>query len=153
MKIFTFHCELWLPRPVETVFAFFSDANNLQAITPPWLNFEILTPPPIQLRAGALIDYRLRIRGVPLRWQTKITVWEPPHRFVDEQKRGPYRQWIHEHTFAAKDSGTQCTDQVHYAVPGGSLVHRLFVRRDVETIFAHRQAKMRELLAVAETGK
>lgn len=146
MSVFRFHSELWLPRPVAEVFAFFSDAGNLQTITPSWLNFEILTPQPIELKPGALIDYRLRIRGLPVRWQTEITAWEPPHRFVDEQKRGPYRQWIHEHRFIASGGGTQCLDEVHYAVPGGNLINRLFVRRDVEKIFAFRRHRLEEIL-------
>lgn len=142
MKIFTFECEQWLARPVEEVFPFFADARNLQAITPPWLDFQVLTPGPVEMRAGALIDYKLRIRGVPLRWRTHIKEWVPPHRFVDEQVRGPYRQWIHEHTFTARDGGTLARDVVHYAVPGGALVDRLFVRRDVERIFAFRRATL-----------
>jgi ligand-binding SRPBCC domain-containing protein len=94
-----------------------------------------------------LIDYRLRVRGFPLRWHTRINVWQPPHRFVDEQIRGPYRLWVHEHTFAAHDSGTLARDHVCYAVPGGALVNMLFVRRDIERIFAHRQSKLRSLFS------
>lgn len=147
MRIHSFACELWLPRPNHEVFGFFSDAHNLQAITPGWLNFQILTPAPIAMRAGALIDYQLRVHGLPLRWRTEITAWEPPHRFVDEQKRGPYRLWIHEHRFAKKDDGTLCSDHVRYAVPGGELIHQLFVRPDIERIFAFREMKLRELFA------
>lgn len=142
MTTHDFHAELWLPRPVTEIFGFFSDAYNLQALTPQWVNFEILTPKPILLRAGALIDYRLRIHGLPVRWQTEITVWEPTHRFVDEQKRGPYRLWIHEHRFTAQNGGTLCSDHVRYAVPGGALLNRLFVRRDVEKIFAFRRGQL-----------
>jgi ligand-binding SRPBCC domain-containing protein len=144
VKIHSYNSELWLPRSVDEVFAFFSDAYNLQAITPDWLNFEILTPRPIAMHAGALIDYKLRVRGIPLKWRTKITQWQPPHRFVDEQIRGPYRQWIHEHRFEPKDGGTLCKDHVRYAVLGGELVNRLFVRRDVEGIFDYRKAKLVE---------
>jgi len=144
MTIHHFHAELWLQRPAAEIFGFFADAYNLQALTPAWVNFEILTPKPIQLRAGALIDYRLRLHGLPVRWQTEITAWAPPHRFVDEQKRGPYRLWIHEHRFTAQNGGTLCTDQVRYAVRGGELVNRLFVRRDVEKIFAFRRRKLEE---------
>jgi ligand-binding SRPBCC domain-containing protein len=146
MKIHEFQCELWLPRAPEAVFDFFADAANLQVITPDWLRFRILTPRPIVLCAGALIDYRLRIHGLPVRWRTEITAWEPPHRFVDEQRRGPYRLWIHEHRFTPQEGGTLCSDHVRYAVPGGEIVHRLWVRRDVEKIFAFRRQKLIALL-------
>ncbi len=110
MKIFTFTTQLWLPRRRDEVFAFFADAHNLQILTPDWLNFKILTPRPIAMRAGALIDYKLRLRGIPIRWRTKITEWQPPFSFQDEQLRGPYRQWIHRHWFEEKDGGTLCRD-------------------------------------------
>jgi ligand-binding SRPBCC domain-containing protein len=139
------HSEIWLARPPEEVFAFFADAANLQTLTPPWLDFTILTPAPILMRPGTLIDYRLRLHGFPIRWQSEITVWEPPHRFVDEQRRGPYKLWLHEHRFEAREGGTQVTDDVRYAVPGGRLTDRLFVRRDVERIFAFRREKLQAL--------
>ena len=120
------------------MFPFFADAANLDAITPPWLNFRIVTPKPIVMRLAALIDYRLRVRGLPLRWQTRINAWEPPHRFEDEQLRGPYRQWIHEHTFEARDGGILACDRVRYAVPFDWLVHGWLVRPDIERIFHHR---------------
>jgi ligand-binding SRPBCC domain-containing protein len=135
----TLTSEVLLPRRREEVFPFFADARNLERITPPWLRFRILTPGPIEMREGALIDYRLRIRGVPVRWRTRIAAWEPPYRFVDEQVRGPYRRWVHEHTFEATDGGTLCRDRVRYAVPGGALVARALVRPDVERIFAYRR--------------
>ncbi len=141
--------EQWLPRPRAEVFPFFADAANLQAITPPWLDFRILTPGPIAMRPGALIDYRLKLRGFPIRWRTKITVWEPPFRFVDRQLKGPYRQWVHEHSFEEKDGGTLCRDRVDYAVPGGALVNRIFVQRDVETIFAYRRGQLERLFPPA----
>jgi ligand-binding SRPBCC domain-containing protein len=137
--------EQWLPRPLVELFPFFADAANLERITPPWLGFHILTPPPIEMRPGALIDYRLRVRGIPLRWRTRIAVWEPPGRFVDEQVRGPYRRWVHEHTFVERDGGALCRDSVRYAVPGGELVHRWLVRPDVERIFAWRQQALARL--------
>jgi ligand-binding SRPBCC domain-containing protein len=146
MTLHSFHAELWLPRPRAEVFAFFADARNLEAITPPWVNFRILTPAPIDMRVGAQIDYRIRVHGLPLRWRTEITLWEPPFRFADTQLRGPYRRWVHTHAFEEKDGGTLCLDDVSYAVPGGALIERLFVRRDIERIFAHRQAAMRRLL-------
>jgi ligand-binding SRPBCC domain-containing protein len=143
--LFTVETRIFLPHALETVFAYFADAGNLEAITPPWLRFEVLTPRPIAMRAGALIEYRLRLHGVALRWQTEITAWEPPHRFVDEQRRGPYRTWIHEHTFAPSDSGCEVRDCVRYSVPGGWLVDRLLVRGDVRRIFEHRAEVLRRL--------
>jgi ligand-binding SRPBCC domain-containing protein len=151
MTLFEFQTELWLPRPRHEIFLFFADANNLQAITPPWLNFHVLTPK-IEIRAGALIDYRLRVRGVPLRWRTHIKVWEPPGRFVDEQLRGPYRRWLHEHTFEESNGGTLCRDHVQYAVWGGRLVEWLFVRRDVRHIFEYRQQRLNELFPASAVG-
>lgn len=149
MTIHVFETELWLPRPREKVFPFFADARNLELITPPWLNFHILTPGEIPMRAGAIIDYQLRIRGFPVRWRTEITDWNPPVSFCDEQRRGPYRLWRHGHTFEEKDGGTLCRDRVEYAVPGGVLVHRLFVRREVETIFDYRAEALKRHFAAA----
>ena len=135
----------WLPRPREQVFAFFSDAFQLQTLTPPHLHFSVLTPPPIHLEAGALIDYRLRLCGWPLRWQSRIDAWQPPRRFIDVQTRGPYRRWHHEHLLEEFDGGTMCRDIVDYDVPGGWLAHRLFVRPNLLKIFAFRQRKLIEL--------
>lgn len=146
MTVYTFTDELTVPHGREKVFAFFADAQNLEALTPPWLRFVIETPHPIVMRRGAIIDYRLRIRGVPVKWKTEITCWEPPGRFIDEQRRGPYRQWIHEHTFEAVPGGTIVRDSVAYAVPGGALVNRFFVRKDVEKIFAFRKQALSALL-------
>jgi len=143
MKVRHFISELWVPRPREEVFAFFSDARNLDAITPPWVRFRMVTTGPIEMKAGALLDYKLRVRGFPIRWRTKITEWEPPARFVDEQLRGPYRLWIHEHEFEPRDGGTLVRDRVRYAVPFDFLVHRLFVHRDVTRIFAYRTEELR----------
>jgi ligand-binding SRPBCC domain-containing protein len=145
MKPFTLQTELWLPRPRNEVFPFFAEARNLETITPPWLHFAVLTPGPIALRAGALIDYRIRVHGIPLRWRTQIAEWDPPHRFVDRQQRGPYRLWHHTHTFEDQDGGTRCTDLVRYRPRGGALVNWLFVRRDVERIFRYRQQRLEEL--------
>jgi ligand-binding SRPBCC domain-containing protein len=145
MKVSAFVSEIWLPRPLEEVFAFFADAKNLQAITPPWLDFALVTPEPIRMSRGTLIDYRLRLHGFPIRWRSEITAWEPPRRFVDDQRRGPYKLWVHEHRFQAQDGGTHVADAVRYAVPGGALIDRLFVRRDVERIFQFRRQKLQEL--------
>lgn len=142
---FTLESCLYLPRPVEMIFPFFADAANLEVLTPPWLRFEILTPLPILMRPGAIIEYRIRLHGIPLRWLTEITAWEPPNRFVDEQRRGPYRQWIHEHTFIPRGDGTEVRDFVRYKVPGGRLVHFFFVRPDVRKIFAYRALQLQKL--------
>ncbi len=139
----TVEARLFLPYPLQKVFHFFADAGNLEILTPPWLRFEILTPLPIRMRAGALIEYHLRLHGIPLRWQSEITAWEPPKRFVDEQRHGPYRRWIHEHDFAERDGGSEVRDFVRYSVPGGRLVDFLFVRHDVRRIFEYRHLKLR----------
>jgi ligand-binding SRPBCC domain-containing protein len=144
----TLTTEQWLPRPVAEVFDFFSDAHNLDVLTPPWLRFRILTPRPIVLLQGSILDYRLRWRGIPLAWRTEISAWQSPYRFLDRQVRGPYRLWLHEHTFEDRDGGTLMRDRVDYAVPGwllAPLLARLIVARDVERIFAYRRWKMREL--------
>jgi ligand-binding SRPBCC domain-containing protein len=142
MTLHTFTSELWLPATPPKVFSFFSDARNLEAITPPWLQFRILSPLPVRMHAGARINYRLRIRCIPFTWQTEITAWEPMVRFVDEQRRGPYRRWVHTHTFTEQDGGTLCHDHVEYAVPGGRLVNRLMVYREIKKIFAYRAAML-----------
>lgn len=152
MRIFEHLSETWLARPRAEVFEFFADAGNLERLTPPWLGFEILTPRPIAMRAGARIDYRLRVHGVPLRWRTKINTWEPPRLFVDEQLRGPYRLWHHTHTFTEQDGGTTVHDRVRYAVLGGILVQKLLVERDVRTIFAYREKVLHEIFPPAGAG-
>ncbi len=138
-----------LPRPRAEVFEFFADAGNLETLTPPLLRFQILTALPLALKSGSLIDYRLRLHGVPITWRTEITEWEPPYRFVDQQLRGPYRLWHHEHRFEETSEGTLTTDRVHYAflpIPG---VHRLLVEPDLRRIFAYRLKRMREIFGVA----
>jgi len=142
MKESFFSSEIWLPKTPEEIFPFFGDAHNLETITPPWLQFEILTPGPIEMRPGTVIDYCISLHGIKLRWRTRIEVWEPPHRFIDLQIKGPYRRWHHEHIFEPQDNGTLCRDRVRYAVLGGSLVDRLFVRRDVKKIFEFRSQKL-----------
>ena len=116
------------PASIEQVFGFFADPANLESITPPWLHFRIVACSTERVEAGTLLDYVLRIRGVPVRWRTCIRDWDPPHYFCDEQLRGPYRRWVHHHYFTAVSGGTQVRDVVHYEVPGGRLVERLIVR-------------------------
>lgn len=133
---------VWLPREIEEVFAFFTDVQNLNLITPHWLHFRIDTPLPVVMGPGLLLDYRLRLRGLPIHWRSEITVWDPPNCFVDEQRKGPYRRWIHEHSFKRQNGGTEVIDRVDYAVPGGRLVNRLFVQDDVTSIFQYRQQRL-----------
>jgi ligand-binding SRPBCC domain-containing protein len=150
MVIHTLRREQVLQRPPEAVFAFFADAANLEAITPPLLRFELITPPPIAMGVGTFLQYRLRLRGVPVRWDTLIQAWEPPHRFVDVQVRGPYRLWHHTHEVTAlADGGSLMRDTVRYAIgfgPLGAAAHRVVVRRDLEAIFEYRAATVPELL-------
>jgi ligand-binding SRPBCC domain-containing protein len=145
---FVLATSLVLPGRPADVFPFFADAANLERITPPWLRFRILTPLPVEMRPGARIEYRLRLRGVPVRWRTEITAWEPPFRFVDEQLRGPYRWWVHEHRFEEVPGGTLASDRVRYGLRGGRLVNRLLVQRDLERIFAYRHDVLAERFAL-----
>jgi ligand-binding SRPBCC domain-containing protein len=141
----------YLPHPRQRVFEFFSDASNLQILTPAWLHFVVQTPTPIRVENGTRIDYSLRMHGVPIRWQSLISHWEPPFRFVDEQTHGPYRSWRHEHTFEATPGGVICRDAIDYSVFGGSLIHTLFVRGDLSKIFAFRQRKLREFFPKSDS--
>ncbi len=146
----------FVARPLDEVFAFFAEAGNLERITPPWLSFRVLTPDPVQMAVGTLIDYRLRLHGIPLGWTSQIEVWnpEPPApQFVDRAIRGPFSLWHHRHRFSASGEGTIVSDEVHYAPPLGGLgelAHGILVARDLERIFAHRRAAVAELL---EGGK
>jgi ligand-binding SRPBCC domain-containing protein len=147
--------EQWLSRPIEQVFAFFGDATNLEAITPGWLRFSVVTPTPIVMGAGTRIEYRLSWHRLPMRWTTLIEVWEPPHRFVDTQFQGPYSFWHHTHIFQEQRGGTLIRDEVRYRLPLGWLgvvLHRLRIRRDLEAIFDDRARRIRELLEPGGTG-
>jgi len=145
MRVFRLATEQHLTAPLAEIFTFFSDAFNLERITPPWIRFQVLTAAPIEMRVGLEIDYRLRLHGLPLRWRSAITRWEPPHSFTDEQLHGPYRLWQHEHLFTADGDATLIRDRVRYAVPGGVLINRLVVERDVRRIFTHRGEVLREI--------
>jgi ligand-binding SRPBCC domain-containing protein len=150
MKTYLLRRQQVIPRPVDEVFAFFSDACNLEVLTPLWMNFRVRTPTPIEMQAGVLIEYTIRWRGLPLRWLTEIEEWQPAHRFVDVQRNGPYRLWHHTHTFCKRSGGTEMEDVVQYALPLGligTIAHALFVRRDVHAIFDYRAQRIHELMA------
>jgi ligand-binding SRPBCC domain-containing protein len=150
MSVHVLTREQHLSAPPEEVFPFFGDARNLEAITPPWLGFRVVTPEPIEMAPGTLIEYRLRLHALPIRWRTTIAVWDPPRRFVDVQLSGPYRLWHHTHDFsAAPGGGTLMRDTVRYALPLGPLgavAHRLLVSRDLARIFDFRQAEVARVL-------
>ncbi len=141
--------EQFFPNPIEQVFAPFADAGNLEAITPPWLHFRIISELPIAMKPGAIIEYRLRFHGAPVRWRTVIETWDPPHRFTDVQQRGPFSLWHHTHTFERVEGGTLARDRVRYRVgfgPFGEIAHALFVGRDLERIFDFRREAMLALV-------
>lgn len=138
-----------MPLSLDEAFSFFADASNLEAITPPWLRFRILTPQPIVLGEGALIDYRLRLHRAPVRWRTRIERWEPALCFVDRQIDGPFALWEHMHAFEEQTAGTLIRDRVEYRMPfgaAGRLAHGLFVGRDLERIFDYRRDALARLL-------
>lgn len=151
MRLYTFARHLELPLDRDRVFAFFASAENLAKITPPELGFVITTPLPIVMREGTLIDYRIKVWGVPLSWRTRITSWDPPAEFADEQLVGPYRRWIHTHRFREVPGGTAMDDEVRYALPFGLLgaVGLPLVRRQLRHIFDYRERRVRELLLSA----
>ena len=142
----TLHREQRLEGTPDQVFPFFGDAGNLEAITPPWLRFHVVTPRPIEMRAGTLIEYSLALHGIPIRWLTRIEEWEPGVRFVDAQLHGPYQLWYHTHEFEPDgDRHTLMRDTVRYALPLGPLgeiARRLFVARDLERIFDYRTVSL-----------
>ncbi len=131
--------EQVIPRPIDEVFSFFSDARNLERLTPELIGFRILTSMPIEMSVGTIIDYKMRIHGIPIRWRTRIVEWNPPHCFADEQLKGPYHLWHHTHTFMLCEEGTRVGDRVVYRPISGALMNTLFVKRDVKNIFEYRQ--------------
>lgn len=138
MRTFTIERELVVPQALDTVFAFFSNPSNLESITPPWLRFRMLDDLDGPIREGSLINYRLKVHGIPLGWTSLISSWRPPFSFVDEQVKGPYRVWRHTHSFESTPGGTRVHDHVEYAMLGGRLINDLFVRRDLERVFDYR---------------
>lgn len=151
----TLHREQTVQAPLDEVFAFFADAANLQQITPPFLHFRFRTALPIEMRAGARIEYRIALFGVPMRWLTEIAAYEPPRRFVDRQERGPYAVWIHTHEFERVPEGTRLVDRVEYALPFGplgDLAHALWVRRTLARIFDFRRDHIAARFGTVKAG-
>jgi ligand-binding SRPBCC domain-containing protein len=146
-SLFKLRRDVIVPFARDEVFAFFSDAHNLDRITPPFLRFRVLSPRPIAMQVSTRIEYSLRLRGIPLRWTSEITDWDPPNRFVDTQIRGPYWWWQHEHRFEDLGDSTRVIDEVEYAPPGGRLVHALFVKRDLHRIFDFRTQSLAAIFA------
>ena len=140
-------CGLLIERPIDQVFEFFSDAFKLQDITPPEMQFRVTTPGPLEIQEGTEIDYKLKIMGLPMRWRSLISVWQPPYCFVDEQLKGPYSYWHHLHTFESVQGGTYCYDEVRYKVPFTRLLNGLFVQRELRQIFDYRQSRLLTLLS------
>lgn len=143
--------ETEVKRPVEEVFEFFGKAENLNLITPPELKFKITTPQPVFMQKGTLIDYKIKLNGVSFKWETEISAWEPPYRFVDTQLKGPYRVWIHEHLFLSQNDSTIVKDIVSYLPPGWliePLIHRLIVKKKLEHIFDYRQNKIKAIFSL-----
>ena len=146
-RTFSLHAEQLVPRDLETTFAFFADAGNLQRITPPWLDFTVTSELPIIMRPGAIIEYKLKVHGIPIRWRSVVSHWDPPREFVDEQVHGPYTMWHHRHRFTETPEGTLVEDEVRYRVPGGALAN-LFVQRDLSRIFSFRQQALLHALEI-----
>lgn len=140
-KEYVLERSVWVRHPVKHVFPFFAAAENLERITPPELGFRIRSPLPIEMRPGALIDYTIKLHGLPMKWRTEITAWNPPFSFEDTQLRGPYAKWVHAHSFVEENGGTTIHDRVIYAIPLGPLgllAHPL-VARQLERIFSYRE--------------
>lgn len=155
-RIHTLSREIVVPAPLDQAFEFFSMAENLERLTPPSLRFEILTPSPIIMEPGTQIEYRLRLFGIPFRWLTEITDWEPNVRFVDLQRKGPYLLWEHVHTFVPTRMGTLIRDDLQYQVPGGPFeptITRLFVKPQVERIFEYRTKQIATILGSVSPGE
>ncbi|MFT7669803.1 MAG: ligand-binding SRPBCC domain-containing protein [Planctomycetota bacterium] len=144
--IFSLEREQTVRRSLKEVFGFFSDPRNLEALTPSWLSFRVLESSSAEIEEGTTIDYSLRLHGISIRWKSRISSWNPPFEFVDEQVIGPYRSWVHRHSFSETDHGVLVRDRVDYSVLGGAFINRLFVRRDLERIFDQRMKSLKTAL-------
>ncbi|MEC9456602.1 MAG: SRPBCC family protein [Candidatus Neomarinimicrobiota bacterium] len=139
--------EQFIEQPIDVVFDFFSKPENLEEITPPRLRFKIITPSPIIMEKGSVIDYYIKILGISVHWQTLITTFVPPYRFIDEQIKGPYSLWHHTHTFSEENGGTMIRDEVRYIVPAGFLgqiMNFIWIKKDLDDIFSYRKEVISE---------
>lgn len=154
--VYTLHRRQWVPRGLHETFEFFERPENLPRITPAWLRFRILTPAPIPMRRGLIIDYRVRIAGLPVHWRSRISEYDPPFSFRDEQVIGPYRLWDHRHRFSRENGGTVIEDFVVYEPPLGPLgvaLDRLFIRHRLDDIFDFRRREIERLLTSGEGAR
>lgn len=159
-------------QPIKKVFNFFSDATNLEVLTPHWLHFKIISSLPIKMGTGTVIEYKLKVKGIPISWRSEILDWNPPFVFVDRQINGPYEMWVHTHRFTDIQNGTRVDDEVIYKVPGDGLVEQCFrnrwsiirlggyllqlvpycvaliVRRDLDKIFDYRTRKLQKYFGI-----
>ena len=148
MKVYKIKTKQVIKKPLSEVFGFFSRPENLSLITPPRLSFNILTPKPIDMKQGSIIDYTIKIFMFPIHWRTLITTYEHPYKFVDEQIKGPYTFWHHTHTFNETDSGVEIIDKVSYSIPFGILgrvLHSIWIKNDLKNIFEHRKVVIEKL--------
>jgi len=145
LKTTTLHTSQWLPDSIEKIFEFFSNPENLERLTPSKLQFQMLTPTPVEMKEGLELEYKLKVHNIPLRWTSLITNWDPPNQFVDEQLKGPYKSWVHTHKFTPCGSGTQVEDHVQFRVPGGRLLEKLIVQKDLASVFNYRQQLLTEI--------
>jgi ligand-binding SRPBCC domain-containing protein len=155
LRFHTLRQEQWVSRPIDEVFEFFSDAQNLETITPPWLSFKVLSMSTKSIVQDTEIHYRLAWHGFPLRWTSKICKWNPPHSFTDTQTSGPYRLWYHRHRFEAHGGRTRVLDVARYALPFGvfgEMAHAIKVRRDVQQIFAFRRRRIDEIFGESKNS-
>ena len=154
-SVYTLHRRQWLPRRLHETFEFFERPENLSRITPPWLRFRVLTPDPIHMRRGLTIDYHVRVLGMTTHWRSRISEYDPPFSFRDEQVIGPYRLWDHRHRFWRENGGTVVEDFVVYGPPLGpigALLDRLVVRRQLGDIFDFRGREIERLLVPGQSG-
>ena len=149
MKLNEINSEQFINIKIQNVFDFFSKPENLQEITPKRLGFNIITPGPIEMEKGTVIDYYIKISYIPIRWRTIITNYNPPYKFVDQQIKGPYSFWHHTHTFSKLNGGTLIKDNIKYLVPFGiigKIINKIWIKRDLENIFDYRKNKIKILL-------